>query len=357
MRNIKIGYASTDWSRTMMTQDGPVPGGSNWVRLQQSRPHIGYDSVTGLLVFHKDRGFGILDWQERPHYNCNVIVVQRLMFKDLAEKIDVRKKFNQIIINDIDDWYWGLHEDNHAYKLTHPDFNKDENIDHYKHIIQNSDGVTSSTPFLFDKMKNEFGCTNVHLIENHVEVDRFRTRPINLKKPVVGWVGSTSHRSGDLETIAPVLQNKKFRLHHSGHVNGAAWFADKIGVSRDKVTKSPMYDPRDYARLSFCFDIGIAPLNDIPFNHAKSWIKAIEYASAGVPFVATNIGEYRRLYEQYGIGRVASTQEEWTTHLEELCDIPLRGKEAREQRERVKEVLDVRLMGQKWRSIFDEYLR
>jgi glycosyltransferase involved in cell wall biosynthesis len=340
----------------MMAHDGPVPGGSNWVRLQQSRPHVGYDSVTGLMVFHPERGFGIIDWHNQTHYNCSLIVAQRLMFKDLAEKIDQRKKFNQIIINDVDDWYWGLHKDNHAYRLTHPDFNKDENIAHYKHIVQECDGVVASTPFLADKMKNEFKCENVFLVENHVEVKRFNPRRPNMKKTVVGWVGSTSHRSGDLETIAPVLDNRKFRLHHSGHVNTAEWFADKVGLPRDKVTKAPMYDPRDYARLSFQFDIGIAPLNDVPFNHAKSWIKAIEYAAAGVPFVASDLGEYRRLYETYGIGRTASTHEEWTKHLEELCDLQVRTKEAKEQREKVQEVLDVPLMGKKWRKVFDEYL-
>lgn len=356
MRNIKIGYASTDWSRSLMTPEGPVPGGSNWVRLQQSRPHIGYQSVTGLLVHHKDRGFGIIDWFEKTHYNLDVIVIQRLMFKDLADKINSRKTFNQIIINDVDDWYWGLHKDNHAYRLTHPDFNKDENIDHYKSIIQNGDGVVVSTPFLYDRMVQDFGCKNVHLVENHVEVSRFKVRNLNLKKPIVGWVGSTSHRSGDLETIGPVLANKKWRLHHSGHVNGADWFADKIGVHRDKVSKSPMHDPRDYARLSFCFDIGIAPLNDIPFNHAKSWIKAIEYAAAGVPFVASDLGEYRRLHQEFGLGRVASNHEQWSKHLEEMCDLSVRSEEAREQRERVRDVLDVSQMGKKWRAVLDAYI-
>lgn len=356
MKKIKIGYASCDWSRTIVEGKGPVPGGANWVRLQQTRPHTGFNSVTGLLVFHEKKGFGVVDWFQKAHYDCDVIVAQRLMFKNLAEKIDVRKKYNQVIINDIDDWYWGLHEDNHAYKLTHPDFNKDENIDHYKSVIQQGDGVVVSTPFLYDKMKNDFGCKNVHLVENCVTVSDFRSRLLNTKKPVVGWVGSTSHRSGDLEIIGPVLNNRSFRLHHSGHVNGAVTFAAKVGLDEGRVTKSPMYPPEHYAKNAFVFDVGLAPINDIPFNHAKSWIKAIEYAAAGVPFVASDVAEYRRLFDTYGIGRLASSHEEWTSHLEELCNHRVRTVEAKKQKEIVKEHLDVSVMAKNWRNVLKMYM-
>lgn len=356
MRKVKIGFASTDWSRSVQGREGPIPGGANYIRIQQNRPHLGCNSVTGLLVHSDTKGFGIIDWFGKTHYDCNVIVLQRLMFADLVGKLENRHKFNQAFLNDIDDWYWGLHEDNGAYKITHPDHNPDENIDHYKKIIQLCDGVVTSTPFLYNKMKTDFGCKNVHLIENAVTVDDFTTRNLNLKKPVVGWVGSTNHRSGDLETIAEVLQTTRgFKLHHSGHIDSAPWFADKIGVQREKVSKSPMFAPKQYAKHAFCFDIGIAPLNDIPFNHAKSWIKAIEYAAAGVPFVATDISEYKRLKEQYGVGRTASSHEEWVAHLGELCRPQVRNKEAKVQRQLVREHLDVSVMAKKWKETIGLY--
>jgi glycosyltransferase involved in cell wall biosynthesis len=352
-RKLKIGFASTDWSRTYGGPDGPIPGGANYVRLQQVRPHLRHASVTGLLLHHPLKGVGVLDWFERPHYDCDIIVMQRLMFKDLVNKLE-DKQGGPPIVNDLDDWYWGLHEDNHAYKLTHPDHNDDENIDNYRRVLEMSDVVTVSTPFLENKMVDEFAIKNVVRIENCVNTDIFRKRHPRPKKTIVGWVGSTSHRSGDLETVAPFINNQKWRLHHSGHVDGAAWFADKIGVDRGKVTKTPMYPPSQYAALSFQFDIGIAPLNDIPFNHAKSWIKAIEYAAANVPFVASDLGEYRRLHDQYGIGRLASTPQEWVDHIMELCDTGLRSREARAQREIVVENLDVRNMASAWSDLFDQ---
>ena len=351
----KVGFASTDWSRSMATPDGPVPGGSNWIRLQQSRPHLKYGSVTGLLINHDKYGLGVMDWFGKPHYDLDVLVMQRLMFGTLVDNLAARKP-GQVIINDVDDWYWGLHEDNHAYTLTHPDHNKEENIDHYKKILQLSDAVTVSTPFLLDRISNDFGCQNVHLIDNHVNVSDFTIRYPRNRKPIVGWVGSTSHRSGDLELLTGVLNSPKFRVHHSGHVDGATWFADKVGLPKDKVSKTPMHHPQMYARLSFQFDIGIAPLNDIPFNHAKSWIKAIEYAAANIPFVASDLGEYRRLQDEYGIGLLASTEEEWTEHLVRLCDYGERMRMGKKQREVVLSRLNAPAMAQKWDQVLAEYI-
>lgn len=353
-RGIKIGFASTDWSRTMTAVDGPVPGGSNWVRMQQNRQYLGYHNVTGLLTHHPQKGLGIRDWKGEAHYDCAVIVMQRLMFADLVDRLSGPR--NTVIVNDIDDWYWGLHPDNHAYKLTHPDYNKDENIEHYKKIVQLSDAVTVSTPFLYDRMSEDFGCNNVHIIENGVDTHRFKQRMNNYKKPVVGWVGSTSHRSGDLELLHGMFDPRLFKVHHSGHVHGAVSFAQRVGLPEDRVRKAPMYDPRDYARLSFEFDIGLAPLNDVPFNHAKSWIKAIEYCAAGVPFVASDVAEYRRLHDTYGIGRLAKTQDEWLSHLEDLRSLPLRVEEAKRQSAIVREHLDARIMAEQWTKFLSQFI-
>jgi glycosyltransferase involved in cell wall biosynthesis len=356
MKKLKIGFASTDWSKSIFTKEGPSPGGANYVRIQQNRPYLGINSVTGLLVYNKDKGFGIIDWFQNTHYDCKIIVLQRLMFADLVNKIVDRHKYGQIIINDIDDWYWGLHEENHAYKLTHPDHNKEENTDHYRNIIQQSDGVTVSTPFLYDKMVKDFGCKNVQIIENCVTVQNFKYRYANLKKPIVGWVGSTSHRSGDLEILQGVLKPNQYKIHHSGHVNGAAWFADKVGLPRDKVMKTPMHNPIEYAKHSFCFDVGLAPLNDVPFNHAKSWIKAIEYAAAGIPFIASNLSEYKRLNQTYGLGHLASTPEEWQSHLNELLNTQKRSGEGKRGHMIVKENLDVRHMSAKWAQVLKSFV-
>lgn len=357
MKKLKVGIASTDWSRSIFDRTGaPVPGGSGWVRLQQLRPHVNFTTVTGTLIHHKVKGFAIADHYGGIHHDCQIFVFQRLMFKDLIRtmKQEIAKPNRPTIINDVDDWYWGLDPANAAYKLTLPENNPDENVNHYKEILKLSDGLTVSTPFLEDKMKNWLGHNNVHLIENCVTVSDFNVRRMNMKRPIIGWVGSTSHRSRDLEEINGFLP-PTWRYHHSGHIAGAQLFADAIGVPASKVRTAPMVPPQQYAKNSFCFDIGIAPLSDQPFNHAKSWVKLLEYASAGVPFVASPAPEYVRLHEEYGIGRIAKNREDWLDNIGELWDFKVRKEESLKQLDLVK-ALDVTVMASKWKAMIGSFL-
>jgi hypothetical protein len=64
------------------------------------------------------------------------------------------------------------------------------------------------------------------------------------------------------------------------------------------------------------FDIGIAPLVDIPFNRARSDIKLKEYAASGVPWLASPVGPYFGLGEDEG-GRLVP-DDGWLEALERL---------------------------------------
>jgi glycosyltransferase involved in cell wall biosynthesis len=64
------------------------------------------------------------------------------------------------------------------------------------------------------------------------------------------------------------------------------------------------------------FDIGIAPLANIPCNRARSDIKLKEYAASGVPWLASPIGPYQGLGEEQG-GRLVS-DDGWLEALERL---------------------------------------
>lgn len=353
-----IGFATTDWSRSLFDSNGMnIPGGANWVRLQQVRPHMTMRSATGWLTWSDEHGFGVSNNKGQVAHNLDVIVMQRIMFGNLVEKLTAyREKENRsLIINDLDDWYWGLDPRNAAYKLTRPENNPEENIDHYQKILELSDVVTVSTPFLKSAVENLCGHKNVVVIENHVSVNHFAARGFNGKQPVVGWVGSTNHRSGDLEELFGIFDNS-MKFHHSGHYGSGNPFADALGLKRDRVAKSPMRAPWDYAKMSFCFDIGLAPLSDIEFNHAKSWIKAIEYCAAGVPFVASPRTEYLRLVELLGAGRIAHTPAEWMSHVKELHDHKTRTHEASVLRAKVAELLDVKHMARKWENVISSNL-
>ena len=114
----------------------------------------------------------------------------------------------------------------------------------------------------------------------------------------------------------------------------------------------PMAPILDYPKLFPPIDIGIVPLNDLPFNHAKSFIKGLEYAAAGVPFIASNSPEYKYLAD-LGVGRVASNREEWLYHLEELLNPQMRKDEAVINYEIIKDKFSMEVRGSDWNDVME----
>lgn len=331
---MKIGFASADWSRSVFDANGhPVWGGSGWARLGQYVPLLPHDVTVGVLCSRRDE-FGVRDWNGDYHFGFDIILMQRVMFGSIVGKVGRAVANGQVIVNDVDDWYWGMSPANHAYAATNPKFNPEENINHYRKILNESSAIIASTPYLAGRL-GDIIAPNIEVINNYIDLARFSPKPhMPMDRPIVGWVGSTSHRSNDLETLRGMgSQILDFgRLHHSGHLQGARTFAEAIGVNEAMVSTLPMASPADYPSL-LVMDIGVVPLTDIPFNHAKSYIKGLEYAAAGIPFVASAVGEYIRLESEYGIGRTAKKPVKWLKHLRELTDYETRTLEAKKNRE------------------------
>jgi hypothetical protein len=243
------------------------------------------------------------------------------MQREVLEAMPLAQKMGQKIVVDVDDWFDGLATTNQAYKATDPTTNPDNNRDIYAQIIMQADAVITSTPFLFDyyAAKRE----NVFMVRNGIDIERWKPRtPRTNHRLRLGWVGATPWRSGDLETLSSFLGkylvDRRIGFHHSGHTtNGAPSANRQLGIP-DNITRTlPLAPILSYPGLFQPIDIGMVPLNNIPFNHAKSFIKGLEYAAAGVPFISSYSPEYKILADQ-GIGRVAYTPDDWVHHLDEL---------------------------------------
>lgn len=337
---MKIGFVSGDFLPAHKASDGIHHwGGSGWARFGQYvewLEHFKKDVVVGVLTWKEDRFF-VRDQHEELH-NVDVIFMQRLMHDTLAEHIYKARSIGQVIVNDLDDWYWGLDPANDAFLSSHPKTNPRENRDHYKKVLASSTLVTVSTPYLADRIKSFVHCPIV-LHENTVDVERFNQRKHTSSSiPVVGWVGATSHRSSDLEimkgVINPLLINNEIKFQHSGRYASAPSVASKLGLHDDQVLVMDAVDARDYPSL-LNMDIGIAPLRDTPFNHAKSDIKLLEYSASGIPWVGSSLSAYESLRKNWGIGRTASKPSQWLKHLRDLRDPFRRASEGDALREAV----------------------
>lgn len=341
---MKLGIASGDRVSVNRSPDGlPHWGGAGWVRLGQYIPLLeaqGIEVHVGTLVWNRDHFSIDISEGNQVFVDVDIIYLQRMMHAGLDARIKKARADGQIVLNDLDDWYWGLSPQNQAFDASHPKTSPRENTNHYKSVLSTSDVVTVSTPYIAERIAAFVRCP-IEVFPNTVDVARFNTlEHSDSNTPIVGWVGSTNHRSSDLEVLSgiikPMYERREIQLQHSGAHKNAPTVASKWGLSDTSVLTVPASDPENYPSI-LTMDVGVAPLSDTPFNHAKSDIKLLEYSSAGIPWVASDLPSYSNLAKDWGVGRVAKKNraDNWVKHLKALRDPEVRATEGKLLRDAV----------------------
>jgi hypothetical protein len=177
-------------------------------------------------------------------------------------------------------------------------------------IARIAHGVSAASRALADRYE-QAGIAGVEVIPNLLASNAVR-RPRRHDGIVVGWVAGLEHLA-DVARI-PIADALRGLLAEHREVR-----VECIGVD---LGLGERY--RHDARLDFehlpdriaAFDIGIAPLADIPFNRARSDIKVKEYAACGAAWLASPVGPYVGLGEREG-GRLVQ-DDAWRAELERL---------------------------------------
>lgn len=340
-------FISSDWATNT---DPPEPNGCTWYRMvlpaRQIKEH-GWDIGIGQPRVTDD-AIG-LAYEDGVLVGWDVSVLKLLMHQATPVLMKVMQERGERVVIDIDDFHYGLSEENIAFSQTNPHKNPVSNRMHYEVAIRQADTVTVSTEFLADFYSRR--CRDVRIVRNALDVERF---PVNgqPEKPTIGWVGGTLWRSGDIETLRDWLpafvKDHDLTVHHSGHIPGdGRHFAARAGLRR--VQTQTMTLVKDYPSLLQNIHVGLVPLVRNDFNEAKSYLKGLEYAAAGIPFIATPTREYEILAAA-GVGRLAETPDEWRDHATELLDPDVRRAEAIRQRRIVQEQFHINGMGEAWVS-------
>ena len=336
----RISFATTDWSPERRDDGSHYPGGAGWARVvsvADALHDLGWQTSVGVLVGSPTGRIGVQTWAQAEESaaggdkvwdeEADLVVLQRWMHYDVPERIALARSRGQVIVQDVDDDFWAIDPKNQAAAQTDPKKNPDENRDHYARSLAVSSAITVSTPALAERMAQIAPGVPCHVIENGVDRVAAGLDEVVPEKPVVGWAGGIPWRSGDLEilkgVLGPFVERHDLEVVHVGATDpslGWPTFADLTGVDPDRVTDVPMVPHDAYLDEIRRISLGVIPLRDCRFNRAKSWIKGAEYAAAGIPFVASDLPEYRRLHDDLGIGRVARRPRDWVRHLEELVD-------------------------------------
>ena len=342
------GFITSDFA---INVDPPVPNGCAWYRMvlpSRQLADLGWDTGVGIPRAHNEKGLGVAH-EDGAFFGWDVSVFKLIMHETTTEMFRLTQQNGGKVVVDIDDFHFGIHEENIAATKTHPNLNPENNRMYYEMGIRQADTVVVSTQFLADFYDRR--CRDVQVVRNALDVERFN-RVEQPDVPTFGWVGATLWRSGDIELLSEWLpdfvKDHKVPVHHAGHIpNDPKHFAIRAGLKR--VSTQMMATIPDYPSLLTQFHVGLAPLTRNPFNEAKSNLKGLEYAASGIPFIATPTEEYRLLHEA-GVGRLADTPDEWRDHAMELLDPDVRRREAESNWEIVNREFNISTKGTQWAS-------
>lgn len=251
---------------------------------------------------------------------CDVLVLQRPLRRTLVELIPHLQKAGVAVVVELDDDFTAIHPTNKAWKTAHPKRHPDVNYHHLLRACSLADAVTVST----EALRAKYASVNGVVIPNYVPErylgveSRFHTQD-----PIVGWSGSIDTHPRDLQVLGPAIP-RLLRARPEvrfGVVGTGVGVARRVGIPETyDLAPTGWVDIQDYPAAMAKLDVGVVPLDPTPFNEAKSWLKGLEYASLGIPFVATPTAAYQQLFVEYGIGALASNPKEWERALIDALD-------------------------------------
>lgn len=329
---MRIGIASNDYRPADAASGSPDSwGGAGWVRVGQ------------WLDFWRERhDVAVGDmWAAGDHVEIELadgtrvapdVVYLQGVKADVAGLLAAARQSGQRIVFDVDDWLWGLPSEHVASRI-----NADK-LAAYTANLSTVDVITTSTPYLASRLAERFSAEIV-VIPNYIDTKRFTPVDQDVSRPTIGWAGAVEYRAGDLAELNGVLgQLRPFAdFQHSGHQDSVASFADRVGLPADAVRLRGRTDPREWPS-ALDFQIGLVPLRSTPFNEAKSDLKGLEYAAAGIPFVASPSSSYQQLRCTWGNSvQLARKPVEWLKALRRLLDPVTRRDAASALRERAAE--------------------
>lgn len=266
-----------------------------------------------------DRDDTVVDVNVPPQ--ANVVVLQRVTHKYLTQAVSIIRRKGVAVVIDVDDDLTSIHPDNPAWTMLHPKRSEWYVGKPHKHSWHNlgeacraATLVVCTTPAL----ARQYGANgNGVVIPNYVPNHYFDVERVD--SDLLGWPASLQSHPNDPDAVGTAvarLVSSGTRFRVTSHASGVG---RAFGLTGDDVVDTPdaSIDLADWPREIAQLGVGIAPLADTRFNAAKSWLKPLELAAVGVPWVGSPRVEYRRLH-QLGCGLLADRPKDWYRTLRSL---------------------------------------
>jgi len=246
--------------------------------------------------------------------DADVVVIQRPLQNTLVAAIPIMQAKGVKVVVEIDDDFEAIHPQNIAWHTVHPKFSPSRNWHHLLHACQLADLVTVTTPALAARYGRHGRVAVVPnmIPERYLDITREPHFDV-----WCGWSGSVETHPTDLQAarggIATAVRDAGARFAVIGTGRGVQRALGLAEAPHAAGWRAIDEYPEALAQL----DVGVVPLDLIPFNAAKSWLKGLEMAAVGVPFVASPTAPYVEL-EAAGAGIVANRSKDWARELRHL---------------------------------------
>lgn len=272
-----------------------------------------------------------------PSYD--VVVFQRVTDRRVLQVIPYLRDRGQTVVVDVDDDLSAIHPNNPAFTALNPQRPEHETRlllrqgkiepkhvgvvinslrKQYAHSWENlalacryASYVTISTPALrhrYGKTGRQ-GVVKNYLADHYYEVD-------HQDSELIGWPAAFVSHPNDPAAIGNAVR----RMIQDGAEFMTIGDNEGVGPAFGLTTEPahiPQVDLERWPEALAKIGIGIVPLADTRFNSGKSWLKGLELAAVGVPFVASPRIEYRELHRQ-GAGVLAKDPRDWYRTLTRL---------------------------------------
>ena len=293
--------------------------------------------------------------------DCDVVVFQRAMTRVAPDIISKIQAHGIAVVVELDDDYWRIDQRSKAFASFDPRKNPIANHAFLTESCRRADIVTVSTPALARTVLPLN--PRVRVLRNYVPAS-YLTLPVDQGdnwdlvegRMVVGWTGSPDFHANDLHVAGDSIPRAVRNANATFIGLGAEDTALVLGFAPDEALYSPWVSLEHYPKAVKNFDVGLVPLRLCPFNEAKSYLKGLEYASLGVPFVASPTAEYRTL-AAWGIGEIAEQKHDWYKKVTRLLtDAEYRENQAVQGRERAKD-LTYEKHAWRWWRVWEEAVK
>jgi glycosyltransferase involved in cell wall biosynthesis len=245
--------------------------------------------------------------------DIDVLVMQRPAFPHGMRQVD-RLRGHVAIVAETDDDMITTEPSNLGTFASDP-----RAAESVRYCLRRADMITVSTPYLAELYAPLN--SNIVVLPNCVKAELLDMPRRRRERVTVGWQGGSSHLVDMCmiqdELTGVLAANPGVDMHFVGVDFSPMQWVKNPGLRERCRFTSWFDDVGDYYR-AVDFDIAIAPLADVPFNRAKSHLKALDAAARGIPVIAQDMEPYRDFVRDGETGYLVRTPEEWTARLTEL---------------------------------------